>query len=297
MSATPPSSKLEPLSRRLLQVAGLLTVLLLAVLLNSFLNSGDDPSGESLKLNPVAKAAERVEQNSGGRLSLYVVYSSPRFPRPITASGGGVYNEETDRTRIALELANPFNGETVHMVQIEDGEVEYEGGDLVADALPPGKDWVRTHESEKPEEDETPLNMEESMQMLDSSEKVELVGRESINGRMTRRYRGEVKIGDLVDVLREKGKDVEADAYERIEGESPTQIRAEAWVDRKDLLRRLRMVVPMPGGSGEPLMTVDMRMDFFAYGTKPDIQLPDPDSVVEGPLDDEEDAPSSASVS
>ena len=288
---------LEPLSRRLLQVAGLLSVLLLAVLVNSALNSGEDPLQGPPQLNPVAAAAERVEQNSGGRLSLFIVYSSPAFPRPISASGGGVYNEETDRSRLTLEMTNPLTGQNMQMVYIDDGEVEYEGGDIVAEALPPGKEWVRTLESEKPEEDETPLNMEESMEMLDSSEKVELVGKESINGKMTRRYRGEVKIGELVDVLREKGKDVEADAYERIEGESPTQISAEAWVDRKNLLRRLRMVVPMPGEPGEPLMTVDMRMDFFDYGAKPDIKVPDPDSVVEGPLDEDDDAPSSASVS
>ncbi|MDQ2629771.1 MAG: hypothetical protein M3Y75_02180 [Actinomycetota bacterium] len=289
---------LQPLSRRLLQVAGFLSVLLLAVLANSFLNSSEEGSPEApIALNPVAAAAERVEENSGGRLSLYVIYSSPAFPQPVSAKGGGVYNEETERSRLTFEVTHPITGEQVQMIYIDDGEVEYEGGDVVGEDLPPGKEWVRTLESEKPEEDETPLNMEETMEMLDSSEQVKLVGKESINGKMTRRYRGEVRISELVDVLREKGKDVEADAYERIEGESPTQISAEAWVDRKNLLRRLRMVVPMPGEPGEPLMTVDMRMEFFDYGAKPDIKLPDPDSVVEGPLEEDDDAPSSASVS
>jgi hypothetical protein len=184
-----------------------------------------------------------------------------------------------------MELTHPTTGATMNMVQITDGETEYQGGDLVADVLPPGKDWVRTEESDEGE-DETPLNMEDSLQLLDSPDAVQMVGREAINGKMTRRYRGEVQISELVDVLREKGKDVEADAYERIEGTTPTQISAEAWVDRKNLLRRMRIVMPTPGEPGEPPMTVDMRMDFFDYGAEPDIQIPDPDTVIEGPLDE-----------
>lgn len=289
--------ELEPLSRRLLQVAGLLAVLLLAVLLNSFLNGGEDPAETPLALNPVASAAERVENTSGGRLSLFFVYSSPLFPRPISASGGGVYNEKTQRSRLTFEMTNPVTGEGIEMIYIEDGENEYEGGDIVAEALPPGKEWVRTDDSDEPAEDETPLSMDDSLEMMNSSGQVKLVGRESINGKATRRYRGEINLHQLVDFLRNKGKDKEADAYERIEGESPTQISAEGWVDRKNMLRRLRIVMPMPGEPGEPVTTIDMRMDFFAYGTEPDIRIPDPDSVVDGPLDDEEDAPSSASVS
>lgn len=285
-------SQLDPLSRRLLRLAGLLSALLLLVLANSFLHEDEGP----LELNPVAAAAERVEKTGGGRMSLYIVYSSPATSRSISAVGGGAFNEETDRSRIVLELRNPLTGETVEMVQIEDGDVKYEGGAIVAKMLPPGKEWVRTDESDESEEDETPLNMDDSMDLLDSSGEVRLVGRESINGKTTRRYRGEVQLSDLVDVLREKGKDTEADAYERIEGVSPTQISAEAWIDRKNLLRRMRFVMPMPGEPGEPPMTIDMRMDFFAYGAQPDIQIPPADSVVDGPLGDEAAAPS-ASVS
>jgi hypothetical protein len=283
--------QLTPLSRRLLQAAALLSVLLLAVLANSFLHREEAP----LQLNPVAAAAERVEKLGGGRMSLYILYSSPAVPQPIAASGGGAFNEETDRTRVSLSVTNPMTGESIRVVQISDGEVEYDGGSLVAKELPPGKEWVRTLKSdEDSEEDETPLNMEESLEMLDSSGAVKMVGHERINGKMTRRYRGEVKLGDLIDLLREKGKDVEADAYERIEGQAPTEITAEGWVDRRNMLRRMRVVMPMPGDPGEPPVTVDMRMDFFDYGAKPDIKVPDPDTVVDGPLDE---PPTSASVS
>lgn len=295
----PPDAKglgggpLEPLSRRLLQAVGVLSVLLLAVLANSFLNGGDGSSETPLALNPVASAAERVEKFEGGRMSLYIVYSSPVLPGPLAASGSGAYNEETGRSRFTLNMKNPLTGQSMQMLQISDGDVEYEGGDIVAENLPPGKEWVRTEEGD----DEDSLSFEDSMELLDSPERFKLVGRESINGKMTRHFRGEVRIDELIDWLREQGEADKAEEYEEIRSTAPTDIRAEGWVDGKNLLRRLRMVIPVRGEDGGPPMTVDMRMDFFDYGAKPDIQLPDPDSVVEGPLDDEGDAPSSVSVS
>lgn len=265
-----------------------LSLLLVLVLANSFLNGGGDSSADQLELNPVASAADRVEKFGGGRMSLYVVYSSPILPGPLVASGSGAYNEETGRSRIALDTTNPLTGQPMHMVQISDGDVEYAGGDIVAEELPPGKEWVRTEEGS---DDENSLSFDDSMELLDSPERFQLVGRESINGKMTRHYRGEVKISELADWLREQGEDAKAAGYEEIEAVTPTEISAEGWVDGKDLLRRLRMVIPMPGEDGGQPMTVDMRMDFFDYGASPDIQIPDPDSVVEGPLEDEGEAP------
>lgn len=257
-------------------------MLLFLVLVNAFFH--EDEGG--LELNPVAAAAQRVEKVSGGRMSLYFVYSSPAIPQPVAASGGGVFNEKTHRSRIAVRFRNPATGEQMRLVEIDDGDDKYEGGNIVEGVLPPGKHWVRTSKSEGSEEDETPLNMEDSMDLLDDSGQVSMVGHESVNGRATRHYRGEVQLGALVDLLRARGKDTEADAYEGIEGVSPVQITAEAWVDRKNLLRRMRFVMPMPGDPGQPPMTVDMRMEFFAYGAEPDIRVPDPSSVVDGPLDE-----------
>lgn len=283
-------SQLTPHSQRLLRAAGLLSLLLVLVLVNALFH--DDESG--LELNPVAAAAQRAEKIDGGRLSLYIVYSSPAFPRSVAASGGGVFNEKTHRSRISLRFSNPLTGEQMRLVEISDGDDKYEGGNVVEDELPPGKAWVRTSKSEESPEDETPLNMEDSMALLNDSGRVQLVGRESINGKSTCHYRGEVQLADLVALLREKGKDTEADAYESIEGASPVQISAEAWVDTKShMLRRMRFVMPMPGEEGNPPMTVDMRMDFFAYGAEPDIQIPDPSTVVDGPLDEH---PSSATT-
>lgn len=275
--------QIDPLSRRLLHIAGVLSVLLLLVLANSLLNSG---GGEGpLELNPVAAAAERTENCPGARFSMYIVYSSPALPQTITATGSGAVNTKTDRSRVTIEMDSPVTG-PVRIVEIEDGDYEYTGGDTVAKQLPPGKEWVRT-ESGVTEDDELELDSDEALGMLTNSSEVQLVGREPINGKMTRRYRAEVQLGEVIDYLQAKGDDEAAEAYERIEEQSPVAISAEGWVDGKNLLRRFRIVTPSPGEPGEPALMVDMRMDFFDYGAEPVIQIPDPDSVIEGPLDED----------
>jgi hypothetical protein len=271
--------RLEPLSRRLLQLAGLLSLLLLAVLANSFFHSGEDP----LDFNPVAHAAEKAQNIPGGRFSFYIAYSSPASPASVTATGSGAYNAKTDRSRAVFELKAPTGA--LHAVEISDGDFEYLSGDLLEEELPPGKVWVRNKESESGG-DEASLDPQDSLRILDSSGAVQMIGREPINGKMTRRYRGEIRMGEFIDLLRENDEDEAADAYEGIEALTPTGISAEAWLDRKNLLRRFRMVMPVPGEPGEPPLTVDMRMDIFDYGAEPAIQLPDPDTVFDGSLDE-----------
>ena len=266
-----------------------LALLMILVGVNALVNDGSD-SGDTVSQpepNPVAEAAERVEDVSGARASLHMIYTTSAFPQPIRASGSGIFNEKNDRSRLTLNISDPISGSPMQMIQISDGDVEYEGGAMVEERLPPGKEWVRTEESSGGSgEDETPMSIDESLEMLGSSGDIEVVGRESLHGRMTRHYRGEVQIGDLADFLREQGKDTEAEAYERIEGLAATQISAEGWIDSKNMLRRLRLVMPIPKEQGEPPVTLDMRMDFLEYGPQPEIELPDPATVVEGPLDE-----------
>jgi hypothetical protein len=233
-----------------------------------------------------------MERCPGARFSAYVVFSSPALPEPISATGSGAINAETDRSRITLDMDTSFTG-PVHIVTLSDGKYDYTSGDTVEDVLPPGKAWVRT-KNDAPDGDRTEIDFEDSMRMLSVSGGVRLVGRESVDGKMTRRYRSEVQVGAFVDFLRKEGKDDVADAYERIEDLSPTGISAESWIDRRNMLRRLRMVMPMAVASDEPPLTLDMRMDLFDYGVRPDIQLPDPGIVFEGPLDFEGVASSGA---
>jgi hypothetical protein len=292
----PPTAKpagawgaLDPLSRRLLKVAALLSLLLVGVIANSILHSEEDV----LELNPVAAAAAKAESGAGFDFDLYVVYSSPALPGPLSAQGGGAYDADSERTRVSLSLDSSRTG-PVQFVEVDDSTYAYTKSNVYSAALPSGKEWVRTRKDESREG--AGLEFGEAMQILSDSGNVHLVGHESVDGRMTRHYRAEVSIAKLVELLREQGEDEAADAYAALEGAVPTGVSAEAWIDRRNLLRRMRFVMPQPGKEGAPPMTMDMRMDLFHFGAHPDVQLPDPDTVVEGPLDGSP-GPSSASVS
>ncbi|MGN6217688.1 MAG: hypothetical protein ACTHN7_12175 [Solirubrobacterales bacterium] len=275
--STDSPTPLQPASRRALQLAGLLSLLLIAVVVNSILHGG----GESA-FNPIASAAERMEKGPGERFTLHFVYNIPPLPQPVTAEGSGEENAETDRSRMVLDMHNPLTGAPVRLVSIRGGKYVYKSGGTVADQLPPGKKWVRTLAGQHNEEQ--PLDIEDSLRMLSHSGATKLVGREAIDGEMTRHYRGEIQLGDFVDYLRGEGKDEAADAYERAEAESAIGITAEGWVDRNGRLRRLRMVMPVPGKEGRPSGTMEMLTTVFDYGAHPDIELPDPASVVDGPV-------------
>lgn len=280
---------LEPLSRRLLLVVGLLSLLLIGVVAIAVLDGDENAPA----LNPVATAAARVEDYPGFNFNLYVVYSSPALPGPLSAQGKGVYDADTDRTRVSLTLNSSLTGRAT-FVEISDDTHTYEKSNRFSALLPPGKQWVRTEKDERGED--TGLDFDEAMRMLSDSGNVRVAGHQSVNGKMTRRYRADIAIARLVELLREQGNDDVADSYEEIEGFAPTGISADAWVDRKDVLRRMRIVMPAPGKDGAPPMTMDMRMDLFNFGNHPDIQLPDPDTVVDGPLDDST-APAPTSIS
>jgi hypothetical protein len=262
-------TELEPLSQRLLRVVGLLSVLLLLVVANSLLRGGSE------SLTPVAAAAARAENIAGARFTLDITYSSPVTGRTITARGTGVTNSKTDRGRAVIDVDSPETG-SIHIVSITD--YEYTSGSP-GEVLPPGKLWVKKKKGS--EGDSSSPDLSESLEMLSKSGNERLVGHEAVDGRMTRRYRSEIDLGTFIGLLRDKGEDQMADAYERIEGIAPNGVVAEGWVDRKNLLRRLRVVMPSPGKEGQLPLTVDMRMDIRDYGIKPHIKLPDPSTVVD----------------
>jgi hypothetical protein len=71
----PAQSQLTPLGKWCLRLAGLLAVLLIAVVVNYVAHGGTEG------LNPVAEAAERTANMAGAKIAIEVKYSSSRAPR------------------------------------------------------------------------------------------------------------------------------------------------------------------------------------------------------------------------
>ncbi|HEX5983792.1 MAG TPA: hypothetical protein VFY69_06255 [Solirubrobacterales bacterium] len=267
---------LEPLSRRLLQAAGFLSFLLVAVLANSFLQSSEENP-----LNPVAMAAERTQSEPGARFTMKALYTSPQLPQPMTATGHGAYSSETGRSSMTLNMDMPQVG-PVKMEMVGDGTTMYMRMDEVLGQLPGGKEWMEIEPFGGVSEDELMVgggDAESSLRMLSACGGVEEMGREKVRGVATRRYRATVNLAAASEVLHEEGKDELADQFDEYVAVAPSAPVVEVSIDKKEIVRRFRMVMEMPAIDGQPAMTMDMRMELFDFGAEPQIELPDPSRV------------------
>jgi hypothetical protein len=284
--------QIDPLSRRLMDGVKFLSLLLLLVLANSFLNSGGE---DRLEFNPVAAAAERTQSEPGARFSTKIVFSSD-FEPPSVVTGQGEYDGETALARARLHL-DTGEGTKVEVESLSDGSMVYIRSPQFPDKVPEGKEWLaikcfvgQDTESAMPGE-----GPEGSLRMLEAAGDVQRVGSERVRGARTTRYRASVTMAGFAAQLRTEGNEDLAVHFEEFASEVPGSIRTEVWVDSKGVARRVHTVVTSLSEEGPVKM--DLRMDLFDFGLQPDIQLPDSSKVFDmTPLLEERlDAPGEAS--
>jgi hypothetical protein len=251
-------------------------VLLILVIANAFLHSDESP------LNPMAAAAERTQSKPGAHFTMQATYSSAALPQPMTAHGGGAYNAETGLSEMTLKMDIPGKG-PVSMAMVGDGTDVYMRGDEIAGKLPDGKEWLAVQPYAGHSEDEVTIgsgDADDSLQILGMvSDGVRQVGTETVRGVPTRRYRATLEMGEIVELYRAEGKDELADKVEEAATALSSPVAVEASIDAEGMVRRFRMAMTMPTGPNEPALTMDVQMDLFGFGARPEIALPDPSNV------------------
>lgn len=270
---------LDPLSRRLMDGVKFLSLLLVMVLVNSFLNSGAE---SRLEFNPVAAAAERTQNEPGARFSMKAIYTSPSLPQPLVGRGSGSINSQTGRSRAVMTLEAPGKG-PVRIETLSDGTTMYMRGTGISGELPGGKEWLAMQPFLGHSEQEAMVgggDPDSALRMFTAVDgSFQEMGREKVRGVPTSRYRTSISLNGYAELLRDEGKDELADHYEKLATLMPGPVIGEAWIDDKEIVRRNRVVMEMPGESGQPAMTMDMRMDLFDFGARPEIGLPDSSRV------------------
>jgi hypothetical protein len=272
----PPEPPADPPSRRLLQAAAVLSVLLLLVIANAWFHSTGNP------LNPIAEAAEKTQRSSGARVQMEVIYSSDTGTAPVVSTGEGEYNAESGRSRATLTVPSPTLG-SVQIESVGDERNIYVRSSAFAGQLPAGREWLGIEPLLSQSEEDSLVGADGAqgeVAMLQAvSGDVESLGREKVRGIPTRRYRGTIDLGRFASLLRAEGKDESAEEYEKLGGLMPTPIEVEVWVDSSGAIRQERIVMTMPSSDGRPAVTMDMRIDLVKLGVKPAIELPDQDKV------------------
>jgi len=272
--SSPPAhaATLDPLSQRLLKVAAGLSALLLLVVAFAWFHGSDEAS-----LNPIAEAAARTQEQPGSRIAMRGIYFLPG-DRSMTMHGSGVYNAQTGRSRLAMELAVPSLAAPLRFDAVADRQTMYMRSRVFTAELPPGDKWLATQEG-LGNSAQTSLasnsGSESELEMLGAAGgKVEDLGEETVRGVATTRYHGTVDLNRYADLLREEGKATGAHEYEQLAKSMPAPIPVEAWLDDGGLIRRMRMVMDLPTTTRAPTVKMDLTMEFFDFEIAPKIDLP-----------------------
>lgn len=272
--------------RRALQAAGLASILLIALLAYTLLK-GDEGS----PLNPIAAAAERTQTQPGARFTMEAGYTSDALEEPMSADGRGAYNSQTGLGEAQMWMGVPGLGAVEFEIVNDETSFFMRSDNEKVMPLPGGKEWMKLEPFLGASQSELMMGSDpsSSLQVLAAvSGDVREVGQETVRGVETSRYRTSFRLADVAEVLREEGKAEMADLYEQYGELNPAPTIAEAWIDDEEMLRRMRMIMEMPI-EDQPTMTMDMRMEFFDFGARPEVTLPDEDVVFDAtPILEEE---------
>lgn len=268
----PEPPQLDPLSRRLLQIATALSVLLILLVAVGWLHDGGNP------LNPIAEAAVRTQQYPGARFAMQGVYTSQSLPQAMTMRGQGVFNGRTGRSRGVVTVQMPSPLGPVEMESVGDDRIVYLRSTLLAAKLPPGDRWMSIEPGLGGSGDTalgSNVDAKGQLAMLQAvSGGVERVGREDVRGVSTTQYRATIDLDRYAGVLRQEGNDQAAEQYEQLAGRSVSPTVVEAWIDGKGLLRRMRALMTFDATPGGPSVSMNLNVDFFDFGIAPDVSFP-----------------------
>jgi hypothetical protein len=270
LSADSPTP-LQPVSRRALQLAGLLSLLLIAVVANSFLDQGSD---SPFNPNPVAAAAEKTQQVPGMRITMTMRISTESAP-PATITGSGLSNGEDNLAQVDYHMTNP-QGAPLDFDAVMSESAWYFRYPAFAGKMPEGKEWIKVQglpgQSDMSKVGESPQS---TLQIMAGAGSVQRLGRAQVRGVPTTRYRVTMTAAGIAKALRAEGKDELAEEIEGARMAGPT--RGEVFIDQHGMMRRMNTVATV--FTDGKAVTTEIHMDLFDFGIHPDIQLPDDSQV------------------
>jgi hypothetical protein len=266
-------SNLDPLSKRLLELAAGLSVLLILVVVVAWLHGSSEAS-----FNPIAEAAARTQEQPGSRIAISGTYTLPTG-QTMAMHGHGVYNGRTGLSRNVIEVAVPGPVDSIRVEAVGGENVVYMRSKFLTAGLPPGDRWMAIQPGLGGAGQASVANSagsESQLEMLRATGgDVEDLGEAEVRGVATTRYAGTVDLSRYATQLAKEGRATAAHEYEQLAKSMPTPSPVEAWLDDAGLVRRMRMVMNLPTSDGQPTLKMDMTMELFDFGAVPKINLPD----------------------
>lgn len=261
---------------KLLQAAGVLSLLLILVVVNSLLN--DSGAESPFDPNPVAAAAQRTEEVPGMRMNMTMRVSTESSP-PVTLAGKGTFNGEDNLGEFTYD--GTVNGQQLEFDAVMSEDAWYFRYPQFANRMPEGKEWIKLEGFPGQKDLSTPGtgSPTDSLGMLRASGTVKRLGQAKVGHVQTTRYRVTMTAPEIVEALRSQGKDELAEQIESGPAQMTGPARSEVFIAKNGMLRRMRIVTTVLAEG--KAVTTEVRADLFDFGIHPEIQVPDDSQVLD----------------
>jgi hypothetical protein len=257
---------------KLLLLVGVAVVLAAVLVVPGILNRGGQ--------NPIADAAQATREAPGVRMSFEM---SAQGPVPMTMTGTGVMNGETQRAWLEFSANVLSSGQDFSMTEVVEHLDLYMRAPQITQELA-GKSWLLIRaESFLGDLYQggsggigagMSANPAQQLETLESaSDDVTVVGHEAVRAVDTTHYTAVIDMQRILDELRSDSSKL-ADLVEKTLDGVDGNETVDVWIDGDGLVRRLHSNIPMG-----PLGTFTMGIDFTDYGIHPKIDVP-PESDV-----------------
>jgi hypothetical protein len=259
---------------KLLQAAGVLSLLLILVVVNSLLNGS---GGESpFNPNPVAAAAQRTREAPGMKMTMEMTLRSESSP-PVTVTGRGSYNGSSNLAEITYRMT--AEGQRVGFEAILSESAWYFRYPQLSAQMPDGKEWVKLSGLPGQKDIGSPgvTSPDETLGLLRATGTVRRLGKARVGRVATTRYRVTMTPAQVVAGLRAQGKEELAEQFEGLAPQLTGPVRSEVFIAGDGMLRRMRVdTTEVVDGKA---VAATIRMDFFDLGFEPAIAVPDDSQV------------------
>lgn len=227
--------------------------------------------GDTLSLDPVAKAADASSKQTSEHIALTVTTSTAG--QVLTMSGEGDFRNDPNLGSLTFSVSDP---RPVTMQEVVKDTTIYVTSDAFRGRLPAGRTWLSMDVAKSTKAlgldpsalSSTTQSPTDALATLRASGgQVTKIGTEAIDGVATTHYTA------VIDAARvAKVNSVLNTAY----GANVTYQPVDVWIDGEDLVRRIHMAFSMGGGSTLPETSMDMTMTFSNYGEPVNVDVPAP---------------------
>ena len=230
----------------------------------------------------IADAAEATERAGGAKLSIEGEGSARG--QTVDISGTGEMDEQ-GRSEMVMEV--PGRGS---MRQVFADYVVYQSMPGVEEQF--GEEWMKMDLRRAYEQIGIDIDLlagpggndprQMLAQMKNAAGEIEKVGTEDVRGVETTHYKGDVDLRKSIERLPADKRAAAERSVEKIIEISGTEgYPMEAWIDEKNLVRRLRMELSMNNPALGGKLDMEFTMDLFDYGKPVTIELPDDEDSVD----------------